>query len=116
MKDNARKITKIMDELVFYLLRYHCEDIQVKIGKHAPFYQMVITCTFDEEHREKILNIEKMLERGSRDKSIEAEFWELMGLNSASFDSELQLIGMMVDESTIEIRENSFRIEIRKNI
>ena len=116
MKDNARKITKIMDELVYYLLRYQCENIRVEIGKEAPFYQMMITGDFDEVHRDKILDIEKMLEKGSRDKSIEAEFWELMGLNSASFDSELQLIGMMVDESVIEIQENSFRITIRKNM
>lgn len=115
MKDNARKVTKIIDELVYYLLRYHCDNIHVEIGKEESYYHVLITGNYDVEHMSRIYDIEKMLERGARDKSIEAEFWELMGLNSSSFDSELQLIGMMVDEASVEIEGESFRIDIKKH-
>lgn len=116
MQDNTRKITKIIDELIYYVLRYGASNVHVDIDRNDVRYYVVLTGNYDKEHEKKMRDIERMLESGMRDKSVEAEFWELMGLNSSSFDSELQLIGMMVHSAKVEIGDNDFRIEITKSI
>lgn len=105
-----------MDELVYYLLRINTQDIRVEIQKAEPYYIVSISGQYDPAQYKKIHDIKRMLTEGPRDKSIEAEYWELMGLNSSTFDSELQLIGMMADHSSMTLEGNRLNIEIQKQI
>lgn len=110
----ARKITKVADELIFYLLRAGSRNLKLDIQQDEEKYTIVIDSAYPSESRQAIRSLERMLLEANRDRSIEEEYWELMGMNGARYDSELQLVGMLIDNARVEIGDRTIHIELER--
>lgn len=110
----ARKVTKVADELIYYLLRCGADDLKVDMHREPDRFVVVIDSSYNSEQRQAIKSLERMLEEANRDRSIEEEYWELMGMNGNGYDPELQLVGMLVDNACVTMGDHTVHIELER--
>ncbi len=103
VKHDKLKISKISEELLNYLLSHGSNDISINIKEGNEFYKVEVisrNTNITKEELEKIrgkLTIEKHEE-------IEEYYWCLAG--ESDVDTELSLVGMMVDRADVIYNEN----------
>lgn len=114
MKEVARKVTKVADELIYYLLRAGADNLKVDMHKEPDRFVITIDSDYCTEQRQAIKSLERMLLEANRDKSIEEEYWELMGMNGSSYDPELQLVGMLVDSARVTLGDHTVHVELER--
>lgn len=110
----ARKMTKIVDELIYYLLRSGSEDLKVDLHKEQDRFIITIDSGYDSAQRQAIKSLERMLEEATRNRSIEEQYWELMGMNGNGYDPELQLVGMLIDHAHVTLGDHTVHIELER--
>ncbi len=109
-----RKVTKVTDELVYYLLRAGAEDLNVQLKKKEDCYQIIIDSNFNPERQKAISSLEEMLLKTSRNRGMEEQYWELIGMNGNSYDPQLQLVGMLIDRAQVRLGEQTIHIELER--
>lgn len=114
MKEVARKVTKVADELIYYLLRAGAGNLKVDMRRDPDRFVIIIDSDYGTEQRQAIKSLERMLLEANRDKSIEEEYWELMGMNGSSYDPELQLVGMLVDKARVTLGDHTVHVELER--
>lgn len=114
MNGIARKITKVADELMFYLLRAGAENLKVDLHKEPDRFVMMIDSDYSSEQHSAIKSLEHMLLEANRDRSIEEQYWELMGMNGNRYDPELQLVGMLMDSARVTLGDHTVHIELER--
>lgn len=110
----ARKVTKVADELIYYLLRAGADNLKVDMHKEPDRFKIIIDSGYGPEQRQAVKSLQRMLKESSRDQSIEEEYWELMGMNGNGYDPELQLVGMLVDNARVTMGEHTVHIELER--
>ncbi len=107
---NAKKVSKIIDELFLYLLKHGYKNINLNVNTENDI-RIDITV---QDLEERI--IEKLEERlkDKREVEVEEYGWELMGESDCS--NELELIGLLIDSFSYKNEGNSYTLTfIRKN-
>lgn len=112
MNGIARKITKVADELIFYLLRAGSENVKLDLRKEPDRFVITIDGDYASEQHAAIKSLEHMLLEANRDRSIEEQYWELMGMNGNRYDPELQLVGMLMDSAKVTLGDHTVHIEL----
>ena len=98
MQSEIKKITRIINEMTYVLMKKGSIDLEVKVKKNKDLSTIYIvdynTKYSDEEICElnEVLNIQRQCE-------VEEFYWELMG--DDSHEDELFLVGSMVDKATV---------------
>ncbi len=93
MRHHDKKIGKIVDELVTYLLRKNCRNIKISIECSSDNDKIVFTFC---DATDALLNLLKETLTQDRNEQLEEYGWELLGENDCS--GELNLIGMLIDK------------------
>ncbi len=113
MRHEVKKISRIVDELVTFFLRKDTDEVDVSIKRstECTVIRMIVHGThFDSEfvsHLEDSLNIQRQQE-------VEEYYWQLAG--ETDCDTEMTLVGAMVDTAKIGEIDGNLCIEIiRKN-
>ena len=113
MRHEVKKISRIVDELVTFFLRKDTDEVDVSIKRSTEqtVIRLIVHGThFDSDfitHLEESLNIQRQHE-------IEEYYWQLAG--ETDCDTEITLVGAMVDSATIGEIDGDLCIEmIRKN-
>ena len=89
-----RKMCRVIDELYTLLLRSGGEAVDLHIRREA----------------EGLRLLAEGVQPEVRNAALVEEFWELAGGDQYTSDSELALVGQMVDEASIQVGEK--RVEI----
>lgn len=105
-----RKMCRVIDELYTLLLRSGGEAVDLHIRREAEGLRLLAEGDFAPEHRHEMENLAEMLQPEVRNAALVEEFWELAGGDQYTSDSELALVGQMVDEASIQVGEK--RVEI----
>lgn len=111
MKNEPKKITLIVNELLTLLLHHGATDINIAISKKED-----CTCIkfiqkesdFDEDFVEQL----RFDLRAQRQNEVEGYYWQLVGKDDLG--DELHLVGAMIDESSVELEGNVLTIYIRR--
>jgi uncharacterized tellurite resistance protein B-like protein len=111
MKHTKKKISKMVQEITTYLLLIGATDITVNIQDRDKDFRIFIESDFKEN--EEI--VEQFVEKLKSPKQVEIEeyYWELTG--DCDVDSELHLVGMMMDKAYVEVKEGRIEIELYRN-
>lgn len=109
-----RKVTKVTDELVYYLLRAGADDLNVQLKKKEDCYQIIIDGNYNPERQKAINSLEEMLLKTCRNRGMEEQYWELIGMNGNSYDPQLQLVGMLIDRAKVQLGERTIHIELER--
>ncbi len=109
MRHEIKKICKIVDELTTLLLREDTNEVDFKIKK-TPQQTTIIITDYNTKYTE--LEIKEFDEcfNVQRQHEYEEYFWQLVG--ESDNDSELTIIGAMIDEAIVEIRGNNLHMEL----
>ncbi len=109
MKHEVKKICKIVDEMTTLLLQDDTDQVDLRINKlkDRTIISMVdYNTNFDKERVDSWLDFFNV----QRQHELEEYYWQL--LSQCDNDSELTIIGAMVDKATIELKDNNMYIEL----
>lgn len=107
-----RKMSHVIDELYTALLRYGGDRVELTICREEDGLRLLARGDFDQEHRRHIQSMADILQPAVRNSALVQEFWELAGGDQYTSDSELALVGQMVDEARVAVEENHVELEL----
>ena len=101
MNATIKKMTRIMDELTYFFFSVGSQGIQINL------LRLENGCSPSERARVNDLERFLQVEESERDQSLEEFFWQLAGSNrnGGGQDSELHLIGQMIDRASVQITD-----------
>ncbi len=109
MKHEIKKICKIIDEMTTLLLRDDTNTVDFKIKKMDD-RTVISIVDYDTNYSEKEVNDLIECFNVQRQREVEEYYWQLVG--ECDNDSELTIIGVMIDSASIEVRDNNMYIEL----
>ena len=111
MKNESKKITLIVNEILSFLLYHGGKDIDIHIKKQVDCTGIQFNlnkCEFDDDFVEKLRHDLK----NHRQNELEGYYWQLVGKDDLA--EELYLVGAMIDESKVTLDGNILSIEIKR--
>ncbi len=111
MKHEIKKICKIVDEMTTLLLKDDTETVEFKISREG---DKTIISIIDYNTKYTQIDIDDLLScfNVQRQREVEEYYWQLVG--ESDEDSELTIIGVMVDDAKIELKNNNMYIELTR--
>ena len=107
-----RKLCRAIDELYTFLLRSGGERVDLHIRREAEGLRLFAEGDFAPEYHQEMEQLQEMLSPAVRNVALVEEFWELAGGDQYTSDSELALVGQMVDEARVQVMESRVEIEL----
>lgn len=111
MKNARKRISKITDELITYLFSMGATDISVNIKEMNDEFVIVFCSNYKNDQDEKIIKLIKALKCPKED-DIEEYYWGLAG--GSGDDTELALIGMMIEKFEVSVVDDRLTITLYK--
>ena len=115
MKHVEKRIARMVDELVTFFTAIGGDDISIRLTKKEDQYMLQMTSTYDPAMRKKVDNLYKTL-NAPKNQGLEEFYWELAGESAFGHDSELHLIGQMIDSAQIDIEDGLVSIRLYKSL
>lgn len=107
-----RKMSHVIDELYTTLLRSGGQEVRLRILREEGGLRLYAEGDFAEENRSRMERMAQLLQPDVRTPALVEEFWELAGGDQYTSDSELALVGQIVDEAQVTVGENSVTMEL----
>ncbi len=109
----TKKAVKIISELMTYFFDQSAKNIEVKfnsddVGKEKE-YEIIIEGLIEDISSEELTKLREELNT-SRQAQVEEYYWELAGEGNNS--REMSLVGMLVDSSVVEYKDNYLKITL----
>lgn len=109
MNREAKKISRILDELSTYFLYKDPTRLAISIDNLDDSYKISFEVCGVEYSEEEIFDMMTLLNE-PRQPSVEAYYWSLVG--ESSDDSELSLIGMMIDTAEMKFENATLFLDL----
>lgn len=116
MKTIAKKMSKIIDELVCFFFSIGSDGIKMDLEKQSDGYTLYLKSNFLPEAQKQVHDLQKFLNIPERDEGMEEFFWQLAGVSSLGQDSELALLGHMIDHADIKVDGTTVEVTIFKKM
>lgn len=107
-----RKMNHVIDELYTALFRAGGKEVNLHLVKEENGLRLYVKGDYVEEHRHEMERMAQILQPTVRDPGLVEAFWELAGGDQYTSDSELALVGQMLDSAKVEIGENQVEMEL----
>ncbi len=116
MKATIRKVTKAIDELVAYMLGVGATGVKMELKRMADGYVVTLSSDYSPDQRKKIEDLDKFLNipEDERDEGIEESYWALAGASNTGEDSELHLLGQMMECISLDIEDGQVQMVLCK--
>lgn len=112
MHTARRKMNHVIDELYTALFRAGGREVDLHLVKEEEGLRLVVSGDFDPEHRHQMERMAEILQPPVRNPALVEAYWELAGGDQYTSDSELSLVGQMLDEARVEIGEREVHMEL----
>ena len=113
MHYRLEKNLKIMDELVIYCVKHGGRNIDLNITFAEEFSLFSLTAEVDAIPQSDIDRISQMLNE-ERQYEIEENYWMLGGDSELQGESEMFLVGIMIDEATVTCSNGRLTIRAKR--
>ena len=107
-----RKMSHVIDELYTTLLRSGGQEVRLRILREEGGLRLYAEGDFAEENRSRMERMAKLLQPDVRTPALVEEFWELAGGDQYTSDSELALVGQMVDRSGVKLHAGRVKMDL----
>lgn len=107
-----RKMSRVIDEIYTSLLHCGSEDVQLRIVRESQGLRLFVQADFDPAHRDDVERMGELLHPAVRSDAMVEMYWELAGEDQYTTDSELSLVGQMVDEAALAIEDKKVSVEL----
>lgn len=113
MKHTKKRISKIADELLNFLMSIGADDITINVKDEEDRYKICAKSNYVKANNEEKLNDLIKCIDCPKQEEMEEFYWELAG--ECDVDTELSLISMMVDKIKLDIDDDTIYIVLYKN-
>jgi len=113
MRHLRQRNLKIITEIMNYLLKIGCEKIHLDYFVEHDNLNINFSCLVENLDEKSISNMKTLLSIPRR-YDMEEYYWELTG--DDDLDTELSLVGMMVDHADIYYTNNNLKIHLKRLI
>lgn len=105
----VKKLSKIVDELITFFFLKKTNKMNIEIEDLKDHYEITMVNDCCELTSEK-LEILKSLFNVQRQREVEEYYWRLAG--ETDDESELSLVGTMIDDATVEYKDNKIIVKL----
>ena len=107
-----RRMSHVIDELYTALFRAGGREVDLRLAKEEDGLRLFVKGDFSPEHRHDMERMAEILQPEVRDMGLVEAFWELAGGDQYSSDSELALVGQIIDDAKVTVGESSVQMEL----
>ena len=106
-----RKMSHVIDELYTALFLMGGKEVALRIVKEEDGLRLRIRGDFAPEHQKHAEGLKELLCPAVRNPALVGAYWELAGRDQYTSDSELALVGQMLDGAEVAVGED--QVELR---
>ncbi len=114
MHHTKKKIARIVDELITFFYSVGGSDFDIKIREDEEQHAIFFCSDYKKEYMPEIKQLCNYLNQG-RSPSIEESYWGLAGGSDMGAESELLLIGAMIDHADIKVEDERITFYLYRN-
>lgn len=107
-----RKMNHVLDEIYTALLLAGGTELDLSIRREEGGLRLRAKGNFLPERRREMERMAEFLQPEVRSPAMVEEYWALAGGDRYTTDSELALVGHMVDQAFVKVGENSLTLEL----
>ena len=100
-----RKMSRVMDELYTALFLSGAKEVQMTVNREEEGYRLRLTADYDRQYRDRLEKLCQLLQPEERNPALVETYWELTGGDPYSDESELSLVGHMLDVASVTVSE-----------
>lgn len=103
MKHLKKRIVKIVDEMMTYFFSIGATDININVFENEEMFKITFNSNYLIQCKSCIEELVKSL-NCAKNQEMEEYYWELVG--DCDVDTELPLVGMMINEAELDIEDD----------
>lgn len=107
-----RRMSHVIDELYTALFRSGGKEVDLHLVKEEDGLRLFVKGDFSPEHRHEMERLAEMLHPAVRDMGMVEAYWELAGGDQYTSDSELALVGQIVDDARVMVGDSVVEMEL----
>ena len=107
-----KKVSRVMDELHNALFQAGATRVNTVVERREDAYCLILEADYDPACRHDVERMERLLQPEERNPALVEAYWELAGGDGHSGDSELSLVGHMVDHARTAVENERVRLEL----
>lgn len=107
-----RRMNHVISELSHVLLQAGSREIHMDLIREENGLRLCLNGTYDAEHHPEMEHMARLLQPKFRDPAVVETYWELTGEDQYTEESEMSLVGQMVDESRVSVEGGQVRINL----
>lgn len=107
-----RKMSHVIDELYTAMFRAGGKDVDLHLTREENGLRLRVSGDYAPEHRHTMERMVEMLQPELRNPALVEAYWELAGGDQYTSDSELNLVGQMLDEAKVELGESRVEMDL----
>ena len=107
-----RKMSHIIDELYSAFFHAGGKEVDLRLVREETGLRLYVRGDYALEHRHLVEKIAEMLQPEMRNPALVEAYWELAGGDQYTSDSELSLVGQMLDDAKVEILDGKVNMEL----
>lgn len=109
MRHEKQRISFIANELINYFFMIGSTNISLQIEEKESKFLISLHCNYLQEKKSRIDNFIHWIQ-SPRQAAMEEYYWELLGATDS--DSEISIVGMMVENTDIQIDEDTISVTL----
>ncbi len=107
-----RKMSHVLDEIYTALLLAGGTELDLSIRREEEGLRLQARGDFLPERRREMERMAEFLQPEVRSPAMVEEFWALAGGDRYTTDSELALVGHIVDQASVEVAQDHLSLEL----
>lgn len=107
-----RRMNHVVSELSHALLLAGSKQIDLHLCREENGLRLRVEGDFPKEHQRGMEHMAKLLQPQVRDPALVETYWELAGGDQYTSESELALVGQMLDAAVVEVAEGHVRMDL----
>ena len=107
-----RRMNHVISELSHVLLQAGSREIHMDLIREDNGLRLRLEGVYEEENQTKMEHMALLLQPKFRDPALVETYWELTGEDQYTEESEMSLVGQMVDESAVRLENGRVWIEL----
>lgn len=112
MKHEIKRISKILDELITFCFLHGTNNMNISLENHKDYFKIHLESDNIDCNDIRVKQLKEFLDY-PRQSEVEEYYWELAG--ECDSDTELTLVGMMVDKAEVSFDGTSLSITLYRN-
>lgn len=112
MHQARMKMSCVIDELYTALFQAGGREVELRLVKEDGGLRLVVRGDYAPENRRLMERMAEILQPAVRNPALVETYWELAGGDRYTSDSELSLVGQMLDSARVEVREAEVEMDL----